>query len=731
MPYKSEAQRRYFNANREKLEAEGVDVDEWNESSKGKKLPEKKTKKKKASYVRVKVPHGDQHLLHKYIDANEWDHPAGRVEDGEALRAAAIRELLERTGYSGNDEDLEELGMQGEFQEYSIPYDKLTQVADPGERGGYSTSVKLARCWGHKKQSNILTDIIGDPFENKRKQEEEQEKLDKAVARNMRERIARQIAKEKVAGDSSNLSLEKEAVFGLIGGPLGAGLGMRKAKKEGRPVSHGAEEGFLRGMLTGSGAGVGGSLGLLGSSALMRGDSSTTKGVLAALLPLLGAGVGGYAGWRGGKPLVDQIKANRQQLQDYVDESKQKFDNEQEAERVESEIKNLAKAAAWQEKRALNFPTARKIWNVGSSFVTKPRGEGGMFGRVGDAVMDFLKFKSGVDPAQIAGFSAGSVGDLALDPESRNQIFLGQVPDKLWDPKENTGHNIENLWRRGFRGLAAGSVANPYRLAQKVRRRAKTDLDIKNKKTQKALGHNKFDKQRAPDMGDYGWALGKDTAPKGLALLMGYAPGMIMDYGELPGNLRRTAGNLERLTERAEEVVTGEGGIAENLENAAGASRDLVENFDADRAQLVETANRTMDQSGGAVKSIGGAGEALRNLMPHMEEGAKATTGLVNLLERIDKRLSDATSGAANQVDAWGQRADTVGKAIKDWAPKIGLGALGVGTLYSLYQIMESRRKEKEEQRRERQRLLYKQSDSNFLLKEAGIRYFRKQMQAH
>lgn len=41
MPYKSDAQRRYFNANREELEAQGVDVDEWNESSKGKKLPEK------------------------------------------------------------------------------------------------------------------------------------------------------------------------------------------------------------------------------------------------------------------------------------------------------------------------------------------------------------------------------------------------------------------------------------------------------------------------------------------------------------------------------------------------------------------------------------------------------------------------------------------------------------------------------------------------------------------
>lgn len=42
MPYKSEAQRKFFNVNRKKLEAQGVDVDEWNQASKGKKLPEKK-----------------------------------------------------------------------------------------------------------------------------------------------------------------------------------------------------------------------------------------------------------------------------------------------------------------------------------------------------------------------------------------------------------------------------------------------------------------------------------------------------------------------------------------------------------------------------------------------------------------------------------------------------------------------------------------------------------------
>ena len=43
MPYKSDAQRRYFNANRAKLEAQGVDVDEWNAASKT--TAKKKTEK--------------------------------------------------------------------------------------------------------------------------------------------------------------------------------------------------------------------------------------------------------------------------------------------------------------------------------------------------------------------------------------------------------------------------------------------------------------------------------------------------------------------------------------------------------------------------------------------------------------------------------------------------------------------------------------------------------------
>jgi hypothetical protein len=45
VPYKSLAQERYFNVNRAKMERQGVDVDEWNQASKGKKLPKRVGKK--------------------------------------------------------------------------------------------------------------------------------------------------------------------------------------------------------------------------------------------------------------------------------------------------------------------------------------------------------------------------------------------------------------------------------------------------------------------------------------------------------------------------------------------------------------------------------------------------------------------------------------------------------------------------------------------------------------
>lgn len=47
MPFESKAQQRYFYANREKLERQGVDVDEWSRKTDFSRLPERKTKKKR------------------------------------------------------------------------------------------------------------------------------------------------------------------------------------------------------------------------------------------------------------------------------------------------------------------------------------------------------------------------------------------------------------------------------------------------------------------------------------------------------------------------------------------------------------------------------------------------------------------------------------------------------------------------------------------------------------
>ncbi len=52
MPFVSKAQQGYFNANRSKLEKQGVNVDEWNSASKGKKLPARKSSRMAEAFKR-------------------------------------------------------------------------------------------------------------------------------------------------------------------------------------------------------------------------------------------------------------------------------------------------------------------------------------------------------------------------------------------------------------------------------------------------------------------------------------------------------------------------------------------------------------------------------------------------------------------------------------------------------------------------------------------------------
>jgi uncharacterized Fe-S center protein len=53
MPYKSLKQERYFNANKAKLEKQGVNVNEWNNASKGKSLPVKVHHSGKGTRARI------------------------------------------------------------------------------------------------------------------------------------------------------------------------------------------------------------------------------------------------------------------------------------------------------------------------------------------------------------------------------------------------------------------------------------------------------------------------------------------------------------------------------------------------------------------------------------------------------------------------------------------------------------------------------------------------------
>jgi hypothetical protein len=61
MPFKSQAQRGYFEANKSKLQSQGVNVNEWAKASKGMKLP-KYAKAKRVKQPSVKL----SSLLKKY-----------------------------------------------------------------------------------------------------------------------------------------------------------------------------------------------------------------------------------------------------------------------------------------------------------------------------------------------------------------------------------------------------------------------------------------------------------------------------------------------------------------------------------------------------------------------------------------------------------------------------------------------------------------------------------------
>ena len=94
-------------------------------------------------YVRIHVRDQDgRQLQHHYLDAQKWESPAGRIEAGEEPFDAAVRELLERTGYRVDAADLVEEGesVDGDFWEFGAEMGDLEQIGEP------QTEVRMGDC---------------------------------------------------------------------------------------------------------------------------------------------------------------------------------------------------------------------------------------------------------------------------------------------------------------------------------------------------------------------------------------------------------------------------------------------------------------------------------------------------------------------------------------------------------------------------------------------------------
>jgi 8-oxo-dGTP pyrophosphatase MutT (NUDIX family) len=126
MPYRSLRQTRYFHANRKKLEAQGVDVDEWDAASRGKKLPEKVTK-----------------------EAKDW----GKALDRMAERRGVTRQEL--------DQQIDSLISQGAVQDVRKIASIASSVAPITDVvGNVDMSFKDPKKLRQKSLSDRLTDIV-------------------------------------------------------------------------------------------------------------------------------------------------------------------------------------------------------------------------------------------------------------------------------------------------------------------------------------------------------------------------------------------------------------------------------------------------------------------------------------------------------------------------------------------------------------------------------------------
>ena len=94
-------------------------------------------------YVKILIEDNDKKVLeHYYLAKNYWGVPAGMIDNNETPQEAAVRELLERTGFSIEPNKLIGIGKDGDFYLFKGKKEDLIEVAKPGEKAGYTTSIR-------------------------------------------------------------------------------------------------------------------------------------------------------------------------------------------------------------------------------------------------------------------------------------------------------------------------------------------------------------------------------------------------------------------------------------------------------------------------------------------------------------------------------------------------------------------------------------------------------------
>ena len=334
---------------------------------------------------------------------------------------------------------------------------------------------------------------------------------------------------------------------------------------------------------------------------------------------------------------------------------------------------------------------------------------------------------------QASGAVAGSMGDVLIDPEQRKALAKGDFGNtNLWDNEATGLENTENLWRRGFTGLATGSVTRPRYLTKSY-----------------AHGRNALNKSLADganvpnkmDLGHYLSGMAKETVPKLKALGIGYGPGMVADIAATPAALREGSEATAATAKKFEETAKNVSKDVENISNSA----DLLVSGDKDnpdqpsissilnniQGAIGTTDPTTGEPTGNSVTGVlGDTGKLLqeaKNVVNNEKDPDAGVAGTLSKLNStadsvkglIDNRSNSPTAKAVSQVGDLAETANSAITAVQsgfkgftDWAVKnqkaLGIGALGAAGVYGLYRILKGRAENEEEEDDQRRNYVFR-----------------------